>query len=303
MMMGRCTIPGMTMLVAAVAAVAPGLGAQAPEDRAAHAFVSAVDAGEIQQGMLAQERAMDPAVRMFAVTMATEHSNALMSREMRMAQLGMGLGLDGDAWTGNEGRWAMGSGAMPMSGVRGGMAAQGTQGQSPAPAAQPMQGRPGMASGPGAQGGQAVAPSAQPTPAQPQPQPMAGHGAMREPETAHNAMAAGPGWSGATLRYAGVLTPAGMRELHDALMENPVSRPVAEAGMRDMQMLSQLDGQRFDVGYMEAQLTAHRYALENLDRMIQRGGVSPEVLGTLMATRSSVASHLEMAQEIRARLR
>jgi predicted outer membrane protein len=239
-----------------------------PADGAAHAFTSAVDAGEIQQAALAQERAADPAVRMFAMTMIAEHSSALQTREARMTQLGMGLGLgtDADAWTPLAQRWA-----------QGGMAASGQ----------------GTSQGQNQRDPQNHQNHAMPT-SQAQGQGTQGQNGQTVWQTGN--------WAGATVQHRGGLSRAGMSELNTALTNNPASQPVAQATQQDLQALSVLRGPEFDRAYMDRQVTAHRYALENLDRMIARGDLSPEVLGVMQAMRANVAAHLEMAQEIRAPL-
>jgi predicted outer membrane protein len=189
----------------------------------AHAFTSAVDASEVQQGMLAQQRATRQAVRDFATRMVTEHTSALQMRESRMAQLGMGLGLRSDAWTAASGgtttSGSVGSGSMNAS---------------------------------------------------------AGGGTM--------------------------LSSSGMTTLQSALLANPASRPVMEAAPAALQQLQSLSGAAFDRGYVDAQVQAHQYALQNLDRMIASGTLSPEVLGVMRTMRAAVASHLEMATQLRAQL-
>ncbi|HEX8832289.1 MAG TPA: DUF4142 domain-containing protein [Longimicrobium sp.] len=60
-------------------------------DAQAHAFVSALDAGEVQMAQLAQSRGQSDAVRGFAQRMITEHSNALGMREERLGARGLGL--------------------------------------------------------------------------------------------------------------------------------------------------------------------------------------------------------------------
>jgi len=72
--------------------VMPGMLSPAQQaDVAAHATVSASDAGEIQQGQLALSRAQNAQVRAFAQRMVTEHSNALQLRDRKMAGMGRGL--------------------------------------------------------------------------------------------------------------------------------------------------------------------------------------------------------------------
>lgn len=83
-------------------------------DMDAHAFASAVDATEVQQGMLAQQKAANASVRTFANQMATEHNSALRMRERQMAGMGMGMGMRSDGWT-REASRAYGSGSMNAS--------------------------------------------------------------------------------------------------------------------------------------------------------------------------------------------
>ena len=93
----RRTMQGMGWTLALAAAVLPGgLAAQAVEatdqnDRAAHAFMSAVDLGEVQQSMLAVERATNAEVRAYAQQMIDDHHNALHTREMLMQTERSGL--------------------------------------------------------------------------------------------------------------------------------------------------------------------------------------------------------------------
>jgi len=86
-------------LVPLAAACAPAMGgstaalatASGQADVAAHSFVSAVDAGEVQLAQLAQARAQSQDVRTFAQRMISDHANALQVREAYLAQLGMEL--------------------------------------------------------------------------------------------------------------------------------------------------------------------------------------------------------------------
>ena len=84
------------MVALAVAALPAGAAAQAREasddnDRAAHAFLSAVDLGEVQMSALATQRATNAEVRAFAQSMIADHSSALHTREMLMQTENSGL--------------------------------------------------------------------------------------------------------------------------------------------------------------------------------------------------------------------
>lgn len=113
-------------LMPLAAACSPGMGGMGAmsgagqADVAAHAFVSAVDAGEIQQGQLAQSRAQNPQVRSFAQRMVADHSGALQMREQRLGAMGMGLRAGTRTMAGGEGMSA-GGGASMGSGSGNGM--------------------------------------------------------------------------------------------------------------------------------------------------------------------------------------
>ncbi|MDP9348408.1 MAG: DUF4142 domain-containing protein [Gemmatimonadota bacterium] len=66
-----------------------------------------------------------------------------------------------------------------------------------------------------------------------------------------------------------------MPRMRAMLMENPHSRPVMEAHMQMMQRMQGLSGMAFDRAYMQNQVAMHRYALENIDRMMAHMGMSP----------------------------
>ena len=113
------------------------------------------------------------------------------------------------------------------------------------------------------------------------------------------------------------------------LMENPYSRPVAEDHMRAMQMLQDMSGMAFDRAYMNRQVAVHRYALENLDRMMSSMGMTPggamagqssagmnagnmdagmrrgreERMMMHQSLRATIASHLQVAQQMMGSMR
>lgn len=86
-----------TFLMAALAAAALPAAATAQtataeeNSRAVHAFLSAVDLGEVRMSVLAQERGTNPEVKAYAGRMVTEHGQALHTREAQVAEDGEGL--------------------------------------------------------------------------------------------------------------------------------------------------------------------------------------------------------------------
>ncbi len=104
-------------LMPLAAACASGMGAMSgtgQADVAAHAFVSAVDAGEIQQGQLAQQRAQNQAVRAYGQRMVADHSSALAMREQRLGGMGLGLRAGASMAAGSEGMSAGSGGGNGM---------------------------------------------------------------------------------------------------------------------------------------------------------------------------------------------
>jgi predicted outer membrane protein len=91
----RMTIGARTLAFAAALAAAMPAAAQTvtpqENDRTVHAFMSAVDLGEVQTSTLAQERATNAEVKAFAAAMVTEHGAALHAREAHVAAAGDGL--------------------------------------------------------------------------------------------------------------------------------------------------------------------------------------------------------------------
>lgn len=129
-----------------------------------------------------------------------------------------------------------------------------------------------------------------------------------------------------------------MARMRAMLRENPHSRPVMEMHMRAMQMMQGLSGMAFDRAYMQNQVTMHRYALENVDRMMAHmgmtsggssmsghggagmnggnmdggtsgrmdGGMKGGMQGMMMMeknNRAMIASHLQMAQQMMGSMR
>jgi predicted outer membrane protein len=121
-----------------------------------------------------------------------------------------------------------------------------------------------------------------------------------------NAMNVGSGSMGSgSMAYGSgvtgtVLTSAGFGALQTVLASNAASRPVMDAAPATLQFLQSLSGAAFDPGYLDQQIAAHQYTLDNMDRMLASGMLSPQVMAILRAQRATVASHLQMAQQLRA---
>jgi hypothetical protein len=82
----------MAVVAAALAVLPAAAQAQTRENnRAVHAFISAVDLGEIQQSMLAHGRATSPEVHQYASMMISEHGGTLHGREARLGQENQGI--------------------------------------------------------------------------------------------------------------------------------------------------------------------------------------------------------------------
>lgn len=137
--------------------------------------------------------------------------------------------------------------------------------------------------------------------------------AMQAGEQMMAAMGMGMGMS-ARMGTTAMTDMARMREM---LMAHPMSRPVMESHMRMMQTMQPLTGMAFDRAYMDGQVTMHRYALTEMDRMMAAMGMAPDAamarnmdmsaMASMTPSRESmmmmeqhnramVAMHLEMAQ-------
>lgn len=306
----RRAIQGVMGVVLA-AAVPAGAAAQAREasddnDRSVHAFVSAVDLGEVQQSMLAMERAANPEVRSFAQRMIADHGNALHTREMLMQTENSGL--MGGMAHGAHGGHAMGAGG-GHAGHGGTAGSDASRNQGPLPPAYGP-GNGGNASGGNVPQGQrttSTAPAGDNTRAgQLPPAYGPGNGQVNVEQGSAQAMGNGQG-GGNGMAMAGMppgVTPAMVRELEGVLAAHPMARPVMESNARNLQVLQGIAaGPQFDASYMDAQIAGHRYALTSIDRMLaQQGTLGDDITGSLRMMRTAVAAHLEMAQQIRARL-
>ncbi|HEU4882836.1 MAG TPA: DUF4142 domain-containing protein [Longimicrobium sp.] len=289
------------MLVLAVAALPVGAAAQAHEasddnDRAAHAFLTAVDLGEVRMSSLATQRATNAEVRAFAQSMIADHSSAMHTREMLMQTENSGLvqrmgpNPNGQAAPVRPSSNPAAGGIAGAGPAAGGPAATGS---GPATAQVPV--GPNANSNPAAAStvaGQASVSGGQGA--------HAGHGNMQD-STRADAHAGHAGMEGMSMPPG--VTPAMMQQLEAALAANPMSARVMEANARNLQVLQGVNGPQFDTSYMDAQIGAHRYALSNIDRLLaQTGALGDDIRGTLTQMRTAVASHLQMAEQIRGRL-
>lgn len=287
----------MAVVAAALAVLPAAADAQTRENnKAVHAFISAVDLGEIQQSMLAHQRATHPEVHQFASMMIADHSNALHGREARLGQENQGI--LGEGMSMEEYR-AAGQGPLPPAygPGNGGNASGGSvpEGQKATSTARASDGA-GVGELPpayGAGNGQVQTENTETGGTH------AGHGNMAAAQQTREGAAA---QANGTMPGMATLSPALMTAAEAALREHPVSRPVVEANARNLAVLQGVTGPQFDATYMDAQIAGHQYALNNLDRMIAQGGVSDEMMGIMRATRAAVATHLQQAQAIRGRL-
>ncbi|HEV3051401.1 MAG TPA: DUF4142 domain-containing protein, partial [Longimicrobium sp.] len=86
MIIGARTVAVAALAAALMPAAARAQTATAEENgRAVHAFLSAVDVGEVQTSALAQERAANAEVKAFANAMVSGHTTALHAREAHVA--------------------------------------------------------------------------------------------------------------------------------------------------------------------------------------------------------------------------
>jgi predicted outer membrane protein len=266
------------MLVMAVAALSAPVAAQDHEssddnDRAVHAFLSAVDLGELQRSVLATQRATSPEVRDFAKSMLEDHSNALHTREMLMQTENSGLV---QRMVHSENYQIA---TMPHSSPAASSA------KTPASMDEALEeARPG-------------APTQAPTESHVVVAQSGGtNGHAGESRSVQ-------GGTAVDTRLPPGVTLEMVQELEGVLAAHPMSRSVMEANVHNLQVLQGVTGPQFDRLYMDAQIGSHRHALASIDRMLeQSGALGDDIRGTLQQTRTAVASHLQMAEQIRARL-
>ncbi len=316
----RRAMQGM-MVAASMVALPVGAAAQAAEasdqnDRAVHAFASAVDLGEVQQSMLAMERATNPEVRAYAQQMISDHGNALHTREMLMQTENSGL-LPRMAHGQGDGNASTRSGALAPAHGAGNGAVE--VDQTKTQRAGGSVGAVGVAQSTGnAQGsGESTRSGALP------PAHGAGNGQVEVDQTktqraggsvgAVGVAQQGSGQGDAHASHQGMqhghghagmphVSPEMMQQAHDALAAHPVSRPVMEANARNLQVLQGITGPQFDASYMDAQIGAHQYALQQIDRLLAQEGLGDDITEVMRGMRTAVATHLQQAQQIRGRL-
>lgn len=122
---GARTLALAAMTAALLPAAAAAQTATAEENsRAVHAFLSAVDLGEVRMSVLAQERATNPEVKAFAGRMVTDHAQGLQTREAQVkadgeglfeAQLGTAQGPAGGDAAAHAGHTQAAAGAAPFT--------------------------------------------------------------------------------------------------------------------------------------------------------------------------------------------
>lgn len=99
-----------------------------------------------------------------------------------------------------------------------------------------------------------------------------------------------------------VTTPSGMTDLNTVLINNPASREMVRMSLADLQQLQQLSGAAFDRAYMDKQVMGHQNALNTIDALLARTDLSNDLRAILATQRGAVATHLQMAQQLRAQL-
>lgn len=89
-------------------------------------------------------------------------------------------------------------------------------------------------------------------------------------------------------------------EFSAMLRNDPTSRMLVDNHMQAMSVLQGLSGMTFDRSYIQRQIDAHQYALQQLDRFIPM--LHKNERRRMEDFRSTVAMHLQMAQQIQASL-
>lgn len=84
--------------------------------------------------------------------------------------------------------------------------------------------------------------------------------------------------------------------------ENPTSQSLKKAGQDNMANLKNLKGGDFDKAYVNQEVSYHQQVLESLDKTLIPNAKNQELKDLLQKTRPVVASHLEHAQHLQAKL-
>jgi predicted outer membrane protein len=116
----------------------------------------------------------------------------------------------------------------------------------------------------------------------------------------HVPAAGGANGNGAAAAHA--FTAEQVQAIQTALEAHPASRALAQANAANFRVLQGVTGPQFDATYMDAQIGAHQYALQQIDRMMAQEGLGDDITQVMRGMRTAVATHLQQAQQIRARL-
>jgi putative membrane protein len=85
-------------------------------------------------------------------------------------------------------------------------------------------------------------------------------------------------------------------------LDNPVSAQLKSESDALIARLQPLEGQTFEVAYMDSQVTGHTQVLDLVDTVLLPAATAPQLTAELQTMRTAVAAHLQEAQRIRAEL-
>ncbi len=84
--------------------------------------------------------------------------------------------------------------------------------------------------------------------------------------------------------------------------DNPTSNTMKQQVDAKRDSLKKLSGAEFDRAYMEAEVALHQQVLNDLDNTLIPAAQNPDMKRLLQETRSVVANHLKMAQDVVSKL-
>jgi putative membrane protein len=93
-----------------------------------------------------------------------------------------------------------------------------------------------------------------------------------------------------------------MKKLDLAIQESRTSNDLKAMADAKRDSLKQLEGAAFDRAYIDAMVAVHQMLLNDLDGTLIPGAKSDDMRQLLQETRSVVANHLRMAQDIQSKL-